>query len=362
MSKREISKADFEKYKRQIVLDEVGTDGQLKIANAKVLVIGAGGLSSPALQYLAGAGVGTLGIIDFDTISLSNIHRQVIYTTEDVGKSKAQVASQKLKKLNPDIEVLPYEFKLDKGNALKIIEKYDIVLDGSDSFSTRYLVNDACVILNKPLVFGAIYKFLGQVSVFNYKGGPTYRCAFPEEPEGVDIPNCSTIGVLGTLTGIIGSMQANEVLKIILGHSGVLSGQLLHIDTLSFDMQLIDIEKDHTQTSISELNSYTEESCGINEAKHMSVDEFNELKKKPGKLIIYQLSYSENKSRTIDNAQRVNMESLLLGKLPLPDDHTIVLVCDYGIQSESIAEYLQSTYKKENIYSLKDGLLGLSSS
>lgn len=358
VTKHNISKADFEKYKRQIVLNEVGSDGQLKISNAKVLVIGAGGLSCPALQYLVSAGVGNIGIIDHDVISLSNLHRQILYGPDDLNKSKAIIASEKLKKLNPELTILPYNFKLDRSNALKLIEKYDLVVDGSDSFATRYLVNDACVILNKAFVFGAIYKFMGQLSVFNYNHGPTYRCAFPETPEKNDIPNCSTIGVLGSLTGIIGSMQANEALKIILENPDVLSGKLMQLNTLNYDFDLIDIEKDLKASKISELGSYGDDSCEIKEVKNISSKELKQLLNSEKKPLIYNLSYSKSQEKTIESAIDVDTEELLLGNISLPEDKMIIIICEYGIQSENIAEYLQNTYQKNNIYSLKDGMLG----
>ena len=356
MSKHQISKVDFEKYKRQIVLDEVGTEGQLLLANSKVLVIGAGGLSSPILQVLAGAGIGTIGVIDFDKVSLSNIHRQLIYTTEDVGLTKTEAASKRLMQINPDCTILPYEFRIDESNALKLIEKYDLVIDGSDSFATRYLVNDACVILNKPLVFGAVYKFIGQVSVFNHEGGPTYRCAFPEVPEQTEIPDCSTIGVLGSLTGIIGNFMANEALKIIIRNDNVLSGKLMHFDTLTYAFDLIDIEKDDENSKITELGTYGDITCEMPEVKYLTANELDHLLQSEEEVLVYNLKYA-TQTDDLDFAQSVNTEDLLLGKLPIPDDRKIVIVCDYGIQSESIAEYIQQTYQKENIYSLKDGLL-----
>lgn len=358
MTKPEISKSDFEKYKRQIVLNEVGIEGQLKIAKAKVLVIGAGGLSCPALQYLTAAGVGTIGIVDYDMVSLSNLHRQILYSPEDVNKPKAQIAAQKLKKLNPEITILAYEFKLDRTKALALIEKYDIVLDGSDSFSTRYLVNDACVILNKPFVFGAIYKFLGQVSVFNYQDGPTYRCAFPEQPEKNEIPDCSTIGVLGSLTGIIGSMQANEVLKIILNHPSVLSGKMMQLNTLDFNFHLIDIEKSHSDSKITELGVYFDDNCSIKAPKLITSAELKKVLDSNKEVLIYHLSHSNIQATQIQGSKIVDEEDLLLGRLPLPEDKMIVLVCEYGIQSESIAEYIQNTYNKENVYSLEEGMSG----
>src|SRR5690606_19253182 len=215
------------RYSRHIILSEIGQAGQDKLLSAKVLVIGAGGLGCPVLQYLAAAGIGTLGIIDFDVVEISNLQRQVLFGTSSLGKNKAEAAKKHLEDLNPEISIMAYAEKLTYQNALELFKNYDIIVDGSDNFETRYLVNDACIITNKPLVFGAIYKFEGQVSVFNYQNGPSYRCLFPNPPQKDTVPNCSEIGVLGVLPGIIGSMQANEVLKIILGIGSTLSGKLL---------------------------------------------------------------------------------------------------------------------------------------
>jgi molybdopterin/thiamine biosynthesis adenylyltransferase/rhodanese-related sulfurtransferase len=291
-------------------------------------------------------------------VSLSNLHRQILYGPEDINKSKVNVATKKLKRLNPQLTILPYDFKLERSNALSLIEKYDLVIDGSDSFSTRYLVNDACIILNKPFVFGAVYKFLGQLSVFNYQGGPSYRCAFPEPAEQNDVPNCSTIGVLGSLTGIIGSMQANEALKIILGHQEVLSGKLMQLNTLSYEFDLIDIDKDPTIPLITELGTYSDESCEITEVKTITSVELNKILSSKKEILIYNLSYSDTQKNQIKGSLNANTEDLLLGSILMPEDKMIVLVCEYGIQSETVAEYLQKTYNKENIYSLKDGMLG----
>ena len=204
------------RYNRHIILSEIGQAGQDKLSNAKVLVIGAGGLGCPVLQYLAAAGIGTIGIVDFDIVDISNLQRQVLFGTSSLGKNKAEAAKQRLEDLNNEISIIAYPEKLTHKNAIDLFNQYDIIVDGTDNFETRYLVNDACIITNKPLVFGAIYKFEGQVSVFNYQNGPSYRCLFPSPPKEGTVPNCSEIGVLGVLPGIIGSMQANEVLKIII--------------------------------------------------------------------------------------------------------------------------------------------------
>lgn len=231
------------RYNRHIILSEIGQVGQDKISNAKVLVIGAGGLGCPILQYLAAAGIGTLGIIDFDLVDISNLQRQILFGTSTLGKNKAEAAKQRLEDLNSDISIIAYAEKLTHQNAINLFNQYDIIVDGTDNFETRYLVNDACIITNKPLVFGAIYKFEGQVSVFNYNNGPSYRCLFPNPPEKGTVPNCSEIGVLGVLPGIIGTMQANEVLKIILDLGTTLSGKLFCYNALTLQNSILKINR-----------------------------------------------------------------------------------------------------------------------
>jgi sulfur-carrier protein adenylyltransferase/sulfurtransferase len=220
------------RYQRQIMLPEVGEEGQLKLRNAGVLMIGCGGLGCPVLQYLTALGVGRIGIADSDTVSESNLQRQILYSMDDIGKPKVDIAKEKLLKQNPLVTVHAFPARVDAGNALKIIRDYDIIVDGSDNFATRYLLNDACVILDKPLVFGSIYMYEGQISVFNYKDGPTYRCLYPEPPIPADMPSAAVIGVLGILPGVIGVLQATEVVKIITGIGEVLSGKLLTYNAL----------------------------------------------------------------------------------------------------------------------------------
>ena len=249
-----LSKEEINRYSRHIILPEIGMKGQEKLKRAKVLVIGAGGLGCPVLQYLVSAGVGTIGIADDETVDETNLQRQILFFSEDVGKSKSEAAKQKLSLLNPNCRLPTVNCRLSPSNALDIIKEYDLVIDGSDNFPTRYLVNDACVISNKPLVFGSIFKFEGQVSVFNYKSGPTYRCLFPQPPQGS--PNCSEIGVLGVLSGIIGTMMANEALKIILGIGETLSGKLLVFDALTTKTQLISFEKPPGNSKINSLIDY----------------------------------------------------------------------------------------------------------
>jgi molybdopterin/thiamine biosynthesis adenylyltransferase len=225
---------DFLRYNRQMMLPEIGDIGQEKIKQAKVLVIGAGGLGCPILQYLATAGVGTIGIVDFDIIEIHNLHRQILYTEEAVGQAKTPTAKTVVEKLNPLITVIPFEEKLTPENASQIIQGFDFVVDGSDNFKTRYLVNDTCVNLNKTLVYGSILKFEGQVAVFNHNGSKNLRDLFPEMPDPKDVPNCNLNGVLGTLPGIIGTMMAHETLKLILDLPA-LNNELVLFDTINWN-------------------------------------------------------------------------------------------------------------------------------
>jgi molybdopterin-synthase adenylyltransferase len=210
------TKEELNRYNRQLILEGVGIDGQLKIKAARVLVVGAGGLGCPVLQYLAGAGVGTIGIVDFDNVEIHNLHRQILYATADIGKRKARVAAEKLKDLNPNCNFIVFDEKLVGENATRIIKQFDIIADGSDNFTTRYLVNDTCVKLGKPLVYGSIYNFEGQLAVFNYRGSKNLRDLYPEAPNPGDVPACSETGVLGIVPGMVGTMMCDKVLKIIL--------------------------------------------------------------------------------------------------------------------------------------------------
>jgi adenylyltransferase/sulfurtransferase len=226
---------EFLRYSRQTILPEIGDEGQEKLKKARVLVIGAGGLGCPVLQYIATAGVGYIGIMDFDTIEIHNLHRQILYTEKEIGQQKAIVAQKVISELNPLIKTLAINEKLTSENASKIIEKYDIVVDGSDNFSTRYLVNDTCVALKKTLVYGSILKFEGQIAVFNHKGSKNLRDLFPESPDPKDVPNCSLNGVLGTLPGIIGNMMAHETLKLIL-ELPTLKNELILFNSLNWNL------------------------------------------------------------------------------------------------------------------------------
>ncbi|HKC36068.1 MAG TPA: HesA/MoeB/ThiF family protein, partial [Chitinophagaceae bacterium] len=237
----------YERYHRQIILPEFGEEGQQKLIFAKVLVIGAGGLGCPALQYLTAAGIGTIGIVDDDVVALNNLHRQVLYSVNDIGLSKAERATQILQQLNPEIKIIAYNERLTTQNALSLIDEFDIIIDGTDNFSTRYMINDACVLLNKPLVYGAISQFEGQVSVFNpqpLKGSNeavNYRDLFPDPPRDGEVLNCAEAGVLGVLPGIIGSMMANETIKLITGIGEPLINQLLTYNALNNQVFILNL-------------------------------------------------------------------------------------------------------------------------
>jgi adenylyltransferase/sulfurtransferase len=234
---------ELARYDRHVVMPEVGVDGQRKLKAARVLVIGTGGLGSPAALYLAAAGVGTIGLVDFDTVDASNLQRQIIHGTRDVGRSKCQSAADKLRDINPEVNVVLHEERFTSKNAMRIVQDYDIVADGTDNFPTRYLVNDVCVLLNKPNVYGSIFRFDGQATVFHPAVGPSYRCLYPEPPPPGEVPSCAEGGVLGILPGVIGCIQATETVKLILGIGEPLIGRLLHYDALSMTFKTYKIRR-----------------------------------------------------------------------------------------------------------------------
>ena len=263
-----LSQSEFARYSRHIIMPEVGLDGQKKLKAAKVLLIGTGGLGSPLALYLAAAGVGTLGLVDFDTVDASNLQRQIIHGTKDVGRSKCQSAADKLRDINPEVTVVLHEERFTSKNAMAIVQPYDIVVDGTDNFPTRYLVNDVCVLLNKPNVYGSIFRFDGQATVFHPAIGPCYRCLYPEPPPPGEVPSCAEGGVLGILPGVVGCIQATETIKLILGIGEPLIGRLLHYDALNMTFKTFKIRRDPKwavgapHPTITGLIDY-EQFCGI---------------------------------------------------------------------------------------------------
>jgi adenylyltransferase/sulfurtransferase len=275
----DLSQDELRRYARHLILPEVGLEGQKKIRAASVLCIGAGGLGSPIAMYLAAAGVGRLGLVDFDAVELSNLQRQLLHGTSDVGRPKTVSARETIEHLNPGVEVVPHDARLTSQNALDLIRPYDIVVDGTDNFPTRYLTNDACVLLRKPNVYGSIFRFEGQASVFApHLGGPCYRCLFPEPPPPGSVPSCAEGGVLGVLPGIIGVIQATEILKLILGAGTTLLNRLLLFDALAMKFREVKVRRDPAcplcgeRPTITQLVDY-EQFCGMKNESNLSPDE-----------------------------------------------------------------------------------------
>ncbi|MFD1161999.1 HesA/MoeB/ThiF family protein [Hwangdonia seohaensis] len=344
------------RYNRHIILSEIGQTGQDKISNAKVLVIGAGGLGCPVLQYLTAAGVGTIGIIDFDVVEISNLQRQVLFGKSSLGQNKAMAAKQRLEDLNNEISIIAYPEKLTHKNAINLFNQYDIIVDGTDNFATRYLSNDACLLTNKPLVFGAIYKFEGQVSVFNYNNGPSYRCLFPNPPKKDTIPNCSEIGVLGVLPGIIGSMQANEVLKIILNLGDVLSGKLLCYNAQTSKTFILKINRNEKiiNSVLNDKENFHKNDIDFNceiDADEVSITSI--LSKDNIQFIDVREAHEQPKVENLE-VTYMPLSTLKnnLNKIDLKKEK--YLFCQSGIRSKKAVSILKAL-KIENCFSLKEG-------
>jgi len=272
----ELSDAEVARYSRHLLLDEVGVEGQRRLKASSVLCVGAGGLGSPLLMYLAAAGVGRIGIVDFDSVDESNLHRQVIHGTGSLGRSKVASAVARIHDINPHVRVDAIEEPLTRLNALDILEPYDAVVDGTDNFPTRYLINDACVMLGKPNVYGSIFKFEGQASVFNYRGGPHYRDLYPEPPPPDLVPSCAEGGVLGVLPGVIGCIQATETIKVLLGAGDTLSGRLLLYDAMAMTFRQLKLAVDPDRPEITELIDY-DEFCGMPSSNAASRESFQRV-------------------------------------------------------------------------------------
>ncbi len=344
------------RYNRHIILSEIGQEGQNKLSKAKVLVIGAGGLGCPVLQYLAAAGIGTLGIIDFDVVEESNLQRQILFGISSIGQNKAIAAKERLQDLNNTIKINAYTKKLTHKNAIELFRFYDIIVDGTDNFITRYLINDASLITNKPLVYGGIYKFEGQVSVFNYKSGPSYRCLFPTPPKEGTIPNCSEIGVLGVLPGIIGTMQANEVLKIILGIGDVLSGKVVYYNSLTAQSTTLKINKSEKEirmvlNSVSFFDTQSEDiNCDFS-IPEISIEEaFN---KKEVQFIDVRELFEQPKVEAL-NPLYIPLSEFEKNITKIDSEIPKMLFCQAGIRSKAAVSIMQQ-YNINNSYSIKEG-------
>jgi len=334
---------EVRRYSRHLIIPDVAMAGQKRLKNARVLVVGAGGLGSPALMYLAAAGVGTLGIVDFDVVDESNLQRQIIHGQSDIGRPKAESARDTVREINPLVNVIVHEERLDNDNVLEIFSGYDLILDGTDNFATRYLVNDACVLLGKPYVWGSIYRFDGQVSVFWDKYGPNYRDLYPDPPPPGMVPSCAEGGVLGVLCASIGSVMVNEAIKLITGIGETLLGRLLVFDALEMSWHEIKIRKDPNTAKITELIDY-EEFCGVvsEEAAAAAVgstitpSELKELLDSDKPLYLVDVREpAEWEIVRIPGATLIPKDQILRGDAlaSLPQDKQLVMYCKTGVRS-----------------------------
>ena len=364
-----INPEETQRYSRQILLPEIGRAGQVKLLNSSVLVIGAGGLGAPALLYLAAAGIGRLGIVDFDVVDISNLQRQVIFTTTDVGKSKAEVAAERLRQLNPNIQFMIHQTRITSNNAFGLMDGYDVIIDGSDNLATRYLVNDACVLLNKQLIYGSVFQFEGQASVFNFleadgSRGPNYRDLFPEPPPPEMVPSCSEGGVLGVLPGMIGTIQATEAIKVITGIGKTLSGRLLLYDAFDFTIRTINIRKNPSnpvsglEPSITTLIDYD---AFCNPIKFSALPEISvqELKSLMDSNSTYQLiDVREHTEVAIVSLPAIHIPLKEMGSTVDRISHNIPIIvyCKSGARSATAVRLLQAQGFR-NVKSLAGGII-----
>jgi molybdopterin/thiamine biosynthesis adenylyltransferase/rhodanese-related sulfurtransferase len=356
--------SSYERYQRQILLPGFGTEGQQKLEEASVLIVGAGGLGCPALQYLTAAGVGTLGIIDDDLVSLNNLHRQILYKTEDIGLSKADVATRHLQAMNPGVHFNSYPFRLTTKNTLAVLNGYDLVLDATDNFATRYIINDACVLLKKPFVYGAITQFEGQVAVFNAsKEATNYRDLFPQPPSPGSILNCAEAGVLGVLPGIIGTMQATEVIKLIAGIGKPLVNQLFTYNALTNESFVFDMAPRSGTASLlpqtpaefeaTDYDWLCNTPAAVNE---IDTDAFNEFLQRKNTVIIDVREAGEMPDAPFPH-RKIPL-SVLSENTAAIDADAVVLFCQSGKRSREAATVLSATFgTSKEIYSLQGGIL-----
>ncbi|MDZ7604554.1 MAG: molybdopterin-synthase adenylyltransferase MoeB [Cyclobacteriaceae bacterium] len=365
MSENKLSAEELHRYSRHILLPELSLEGQLKLKGARVLVIGAGGLGCPILLYLAAAGVGYLGIVDFDVVEGSNLQRQILFTTRDIGKPKANIAAIRLNQLNPEITIRPFHTKLTSSNALEIMADFDLICDGTDNFPARYLINDACVLLGKTMVYGAIFRFEGQASVFNHqdadgKRGPHYRDLFPEPPAPATVPNCAEAGVLGVLPGIIGNIQANEIIKIITGIGEPLSGKLFILDTLTMESRTVKYAKNPGLPPVASLIDY-DEFCDMKQTSPqagytISVGELKALLSVKNQIQIIDVREPQEFLLSNLGGKNIPLGELKTRIAEIPSSERIVLICRSGKRSAmALTTLLDSGYK--NVLNLHGGLL-----
>ncbi len=344
-----------ERYTRQTILKGFGIEGQRKLAKAKILVIGAGGLGVPVLTYLNAMGVGKIGIVDNDVVSITNLHRQVLYGEGDIGESKVITALEKLKAQNPDGEIVVYNTFLTTKNAIEIITDYDIVVDTSDNFPTRYLVNDTCVILNKPFVYGALHGYEGQVSVFNYMNGPTYRCLFPNMPKENEVPNCNEHGVLGIIPGIIGNLQALEAIKVVTGIGEVLSGKLLVFDGLQHSYQKIKFKLQSENLELKKLQDFYEWNDPCEIVPTVETEEIQKLLAKNAQIVDVR-TYEEFTNYHLPESIHIPLNELDTNSSKINFSLPVYLLCQSGKRSETALRQLKEKHPESSLFSILGGL------
>lgn len=366
----ELSNEEISRYSRHLLLPEVGIVGQRKLKNARVLMIGTGGLGAPLGMYLGAAGIGTIGIVDFDVVDASNLHRQIIHGTRDIGRPKVASAKDRIKNINPKINVETFDTHLSSENALEIIKDFDIVVDGTDNFPTRYLVNDACVLLDKPNVYGSVFRFEGQASVFYAKEGACYRCLYPEPPPPGLVPSCAEGGVLGVLPGIVGCIQANETIKLILGGGDTLINRLLLFDAWKMRFRELKLRKEPAcplcgeHATIKELIDY-QDFCGLKTPPPAHVvDEISpiELKKRLDNGDDLQLidirEPHEFAIVKLPNSKQVPIGQLARRKAEFDPSRDMIVICKIGVRSITAIEVLRDAGYKGRMFNLIDGITG----
>lgn len=373
-----LTNEQVKRYSRHLIMPEVGVEGQEKLINSSVLCIGAGGLGSPLALYLAAAGVGHLGVLDFDVVDFSNLQRQIIHSEKTIGELKVESAKKRILELNSDIEVTTYNEMLTSENAMEIIKDYDVIVDGTDNFATRYLVNDSCVLLGKPNVYGSIFRFEGQVSVFDAKKGPCYRCLYPEPPPPGMVPSCAEGGVLGILPGIIGTLQAAETVKLIIEKGNPLIGRLLFLDVLEMQPREMKLRKDPNcpicgeNATIKELIDY-EEFCGIGrgelgqeettkreeseeDAMEITIDQFKEMRDNGNNVVVLDVrEYHEYDICNIEGSVLIPLGEIADRIDELNEDDEIIVHCHHGGRSMKATQFLKDKGFK-NVKNLAGGI------
>ncbi|MBV7441335.1 HesA/MoeB/ThiF family protein [Weeksellaceae bacterium TAE3-ERU29] len=350
-----LSKEEKQQYARHLLLEEIGKEKQELLKKSSVLVVGAGGLGCPVLQYLTAVGVGTIGIIDPDTVSVSNLQRQILFTYEDIGKPKAEVAKKRLELLNPFIKIESYVQSLNAENALFLFENYDLIIEGSDSFTAKYLTNDACVLTGKPFVLGSIFKFEGQLSVYNYQGKATYRCLFPEPMSSAEMPTCSEVGVLGILPGVVGTLMANEAIKVLTGIGEVLAGKLFKIDLLTLEMSVFEFEKDPT----IEIRTLELVNVSCQSSTNLQEINFETYKKDENNYNLLDVRTPEERSAFHLGGIHIPLDELPNRWEEIPTEKPVVVYCATGKRSAKAIAFLKEKVLGIDFLNLRGGILGI---